>query len=190
MNKAILVLFCSLNLSISYGQSDSAYYSLFKKQNLAYELAGHSRSLFSINYERSICNFKNTFFIALRTGGGITPPITINEKKQKPIYCVPVVASLYAGKKHHYLSFGVGYNASFGYNATDSSTNPPTIYQSFESAFIVRMGYRYCDKSGFIVEAYPILQWTNNPSNDFAVGFGLAFGYSYNNLFKAIKGEE
>jgi hypothetical protein len=80
-----------------------------------------------------------------------------------------------AGNKKHFAQLGVGYTAAFGKDGVDSTTRPPTISQKFESAFMISLGYRYMGQ-GIVIQAFPLLQWTNNPGSPFSILFGFVIG--------------
>lgn len=172
MNNKILYCFIIhyvlFSWQILYGQER------IDKNLMTAEVSGHSQSLFSVNYER-IFRLNPHFLYALRTGVGYTPGLTIRTEKHKGTLTIPLVYSLLAGTRKHYIQLGVGYTAAFGQDYVDSTTTTPTIHQKFESAFILSLGYRYM-WNGFVGQVYPLFQWTNNPTNRFSVGGGLSIG--------------
>jgi hypothetical protein len=168
-------LFLSVKL---YCQSATAPVG-YQKNAITVEALGHSRGLVSINYERLFKPQGDNILFSIRTGVGYTPGINIGSKRLKGSAYVPLVLSLLAGKKSHFAQFGLGYTAAFGHDFVDSTTSPPTIYQKFESAYIVSLGYRYMNNHGMVAQIYPLLQWTNNPTSKFAVGFGLSIGETF-----------
>jgi hypothetical protein len=168
-NSAIfsLLFFCQ----ILYGQEN------IDKNLMTVEVFGHSQSLFSVNYER-IFKLSPHLLYTLRTGIGYTPGLTIKDERHKGTLTIPFVFSLLAGTKKHYAQLGVGYTAAFGQDYIDSTTTTPTIHQKFESSYILSFGYRYM-WNGFMGQAFPLLEWTNNPSSRFSVGFGVALGMTF-----------
>lgn len=171
----ILFLFPSVRL---YCQS-AAVPVEYPKNDITVEALGHSRGLISINYERFFKPQMNNFIFSTRTGVGYTPGINIGSKRLKGSAYVPLVLSALVGKKNHFAQVGVSYTAAFGHDFVDSTTSPPTIYQKFESAYIVSLGYRYMSYHGIVAQIYPLLQWTNNPTSKFAVAFGLSIGETF-----------
>jgi len=167
-----LFLFLSIRM---YCQSATAPVS-YQKNAIAVEALGHSRSLISVNYERFLKPQMKNFLFSFRTGIGYTPGTDIGSKRLQGAAYVPLVLSALVGNKKHFAQFGLGYTAAFGHNFVDSTTSPPTIYQKFESAYIISLGYRYMNYHGVMIQLYPLLQWTNNPTDKFAVGFGLSIG--------------
>lgn len=145
------------------------------KNAIIVEGLGHSRALIALNYERIFYIEKEFIFYGIRTGIGYTPGINIRNERLKSSKYIPLLLSLNAGKKHNYAQLGIGYNAAFGHDFIDSTTTPASVYKKFESAFIISLGYRYMN-NGTIFQIYPLLQWRNNPSSKFAVGFGLSIG--------------
>lgn len=166
-------IFFLLYAQITYGQD-----SVKNKNSLTVEVAGYSRSLFSINYERLNKLSPNYFLYTIRAGIGYTPGANIKSERHKGTVTTPLVLSLLAGKKKHFAQLSIGYTASFGQDFIDSTTTTPTIYQKFESAYILSLGYRYM-RNGFVGQAFPLLQWTNNPSSKFSVGFGVSLGLTF-----------
>jgi len=150
------------------------------KNTVTAELFGHSRSLISVNYERLTKPFKEYFIFSLRTGIGYSPGLEVDEeRKLKGITAIPVVASLLVGGYDHYVQLGIGYTASFGEDYVDTTVNPEKVYQKFESAYIVSLGYRYMEVDGLTAQAYPMLVWSDNPSSKFSFSFGVALGYAF-----------
>ncbi|MDI3318387.1 hypothetical protein [Pinibacter soli] len=115
----------------------------------------------------------------LSSGLGFNPGSEYNGKKMKGTSFIPLTFYGLFGGKSSFAQLGVGYTAAFGPEFIDSTGSPPVIYKKFESAYIVSLGYRYMNKYGTILQGYPLLQWTNNPSNKFSFGFGFFFGFAF-----------
>lgn len=160
----------------SYSQNNTN--NNIDNNSVTVEVFGHSRSLFSVNYERLLKLPSDYFFCALRTGVGYSPWVNMNSGRHKGTLTVPAVLSLVVGKKKHYAQLCFGYSASFGEDFIDSTTTTPTIYQKFESTYSLSLGYRYM-WNGFVGQAYPLLQWTNNPSSKFSIGGGVSIGVTF-----------
>lgn len=176
-NMLLSFIYFFLFTEITYGQDIPKNIS-FKKNSLTAEIFGHSRSLLSSNYERLFKLSPNYLFYTVRTGVGYTPGVNIRLERHKGVFAIPLVFSLLAGKEKHFAQLSLGYAASFGEDFIDSTTTTPTIYQRFESAYSLSIGYRYMWNS-FIVQIFPLLQWTNNISNKFSAGFGLSMGLAF-----------
>lgn len=139
---------------------------------------GYSRGIIFVNYER-IFKKQNNLIYTIGSGVGYTPGLKESDNRQKGSVYLPLFFSMLIGKQNNYLQVGMSYTAAFGPNYIDSLSVPPTIYRKFESAYIFSIGYRYFHRNGAIVQAYPLLQWTNNPSTKFSLGFGLAIGGAF-----------
>ncbi len=146
---------------------------------LLVEVFGHSSSLFSANYEKILVLPLSSHFCSFRAGIGYSPGITIGSNRHKGVITTPLVFSLLFGKKKNYVQLGIGYTSAFGENWIDSTTTNPTIYQKFESAYILSLGYRYIWKA-FTFQIYPLVEWTTNPSSRFSIGGGISLGNSLN----------
>jgi hypothetical protein len=163
---------------LTYCQTDSSSRN-FQHQAIFVGGLGHSRGLFSVNYE-FLFRLRNPFFLlTFSTGIGYTPGINVNNEKLRGTVYIPGVVSAVIGKKNHFLQLGAGYTAGFGQGYIDSISRPSVIYQQYESAYIVSAGYRYMNRHGTIVQLYPLFQWTNNPSDRFAVSFGFFIGQRF-----------
>jgi len=165
---------CLLIYQVLLSQTGSTDTS-FKKNSVFVEVFGHNRGLFSVNYERLFRLTGDFIFYSARTGVGYTPGMDIKDKHLGGSIYLPIVFSVLAGNKAHYAQLGASYTVAFGHDFIDSTTYPPTVYQKFESAYIISLGYRYM-RRGFMAQLFPLLQWTNNPSSKFTVGFGLSIG--------------
>ena len=146
-------------------------------QSVLLEFSGLNAGLWSINYERTILHLGKYATFCARSGIGHVPGYEASSNKWiNGIWTVPIIISAFIGNKRHHLILGCSYTASFSSNQIDSSNSPPTIYKRFESAFIIRAGYRYASKRGIIIEAYPVWLLTKNEANYFFTGFGASFG--------------
>lgn len=169
-----VLIFFFLN-QFSYGQSGDTVRTTCRNAFLG-ELGGNSRSLMSLNYERLFSlSHETPFYFSLRTGVGYTPGS--EDRKIKTTVSVPLVASLLVGvADKHFMHFALGYTASFGNDAIDSTYSPPRHYQKYERAYIVRLGYRFMERKNVLVEAAPVAIWTNNPTSKFEWSFGIGLG--------------
>src|ERR1044071_5435022 len=75
-------VFCCQPL-FSSAQKDTARRPQFKKHEIFMELAGHSRSIFSLNYQHLLFNLNNGVFLTLRSGIGYTPGLVVRNIKRK-----------------------------------------------------------------------------------------------------------
>jgi len=174
----IIIVLCLFSIKPVFSQI-GVNRNTFYKNSIFCELIGHSRSLLSVNYEKISNLYENVFFYTSRLGIGYTPGLKIKSEKHSGTISVPAVLSLLVGKKNSYAQLGVGYAASFGQDFVDSTSTPPSIYQKFESSYTISIGYRYMDSNGLVAQIYPLLQWTNNSSSKFNVGFGLSIGVAF-----------
>ena len=167
------ILMSSISL---YGQDSS----LNRKNKNAFtiEVAGHSRGLISVNYERMFFTPVKYIFYGVRTGVGYVPGMNIRDKRHKGTVTVPLVFSLLVGKKKSYVQLSLGYASSFGHDFIDSTTTTPTVYQKFESVYTIGLGYRFI-WNDFVAQAYPMLQLTSNYYSRFSVGFGVSIGSTF-----------
>lgn len=145
------------------------------KNTVFTEFLGPARSIISANYERIFCFSNAHFLYTFRTGIGYVPGSTESRTPHKGTVTIPVVASLLAGGKAGYAQLGIGYSYSFGDSYTDSTVNPPQVFQKYEPAYSLSMGYRYMGHN-IVAQAFPMLLWTNNPTNRFSVSFGFSIG--------------
>jgi hypothetical protein len=143
------------------------------------EILGHGRGFGSANYERMFTFTNKHFLYSFRIGAGYTPGFTSsNNKRRQGVVSFPLVASLMAGGKLGYAQLSVGYSYSFGESYIDSTATPPHIFQKYEPAYTISFGYRFIGTgvTNITVAAFPMLMWTNNPSNRFSVGGGVFIG--------------
>lgn len=174
MSKYLVVILLLFSFQ-SFGQSDTGNGEVNKLNVGSAEFFGHSRSLISANYERIFKSSNEHLLYSLRAGIGYTPGAEIKGVQHKGITTLPVVASVLAGGKGHYAQLGLGYSYSFGESYIDSTVNPPQMFQKHEPAFSLSLGYRYLGQN-IVVQAYPMLVWTNNPTKRFSFGFGVSVG--------------
>ena len=175
MSRYILVV--SLLFSIqSFGQVTSD--STVIKNTVFAEFLGPARSIISANYER-IFRFSNAHFLyTFRTGIGYVPGSTESRTPHKGTITIPLVASLLTGGKAGYAQLGIGYSYSFGDPYTDSTVHPPQVFQKYEPGYSLSLGYRYMGNN-IVAQAFPMLLWTNNPTNRFSVSFGFSIGTTF-----------
>jgi hypothetical protein len=148
---------------------------LYNRQTIFWELGGHARGEVTLNYERLFKGpFKNTLW-TLRTGFGIMPPVS--ERNIPPVYSVPAVATFLWGRKHM-VNLSVGWTASWSKPAIDSSVLPHVIFQKFESAYIVTLGYRFMKYDNVMFLVGPTFLMTNNP-NKFQWSYDFTVGYAF-----------
>ena len=167
---------CLLLSQISKGQG-SMNSIKFDRNTLTFEVFGHSRSIFSLNYER-LFKLSPYSSYTFRTGIGYVPGDSIRLVRHKGTVTIPLVLTTLVGKKKNYLQLSAGYSASFGESYIDSTYTLPQIHQKFESAFIVSLGYRRMSED-LVIQIFPLLQWTNNPTSKFGFGFGFSIGFPF-----------
>jgi hypothetical protein len=155
---------------------DKPVFSQPIKQSVFYELGGNSRSFLSANYERLI-PLKDYAYVCFRTGIAYNPGSDSGRIKGEG--SIPLVISILAGKGSNFLEFGLGYTASFGKPYIDSSSSPQITYKSYESAYIIRLGYRFMKMKNFMIEAAPVYIWAKNLPNNYQLSFGLSLGYAF-----------
>lgn len=172
-----IFLFFLLDNHIAFGQ-DVTKNNFVDRNSFTVEVFGHCRSIFSANYERLFNISPNYYFYTVRTGIGYSPGVNIGSERIKSTVTVPFVFSILAGRKQNFAQLSASYAASFGHDFIDSTIAPPAIYQKFESAYSLSLGYRYM-WNDFVAQAFPLIQWTNNPSAKFSVGFGVSLGMTF-----------
>ena len=151
--------------------------NFYNQQTIFCEVGGHTRSLLSVNYERLFKGpVKNTLW-SVRTGIGIAPGES--ERDIPSVTSVPVVLSLLIGKTRHFVDLSVGWTASWGKDKIDSSQRPPQVYQKFESAYVLTLGYRFMKIDNVMFEGAPTVLWTNNPGEKFQWSFTIIVGYAF-----------
>lgn len=165
-----------LFIKVVNGQ-DAAKDSVLARNTFTTEIFGHGQGIISLNYER-IFVASPRFLFTLRSGVGFTPGVTVKNVKQKGVLSIPIVCSFLYGKKESYFQLSAGYTADFGPAFIDSAFNPPDIHQKYQANYIISAGYRYM-WNGFVGQAYPLIQWTNNPSNRFFIGGGVSLGVTF-----------
>ncbi|MDI3318349.1 hypothetical protein [Pinibacter soli] len=174
------VLMLSLFASRDCNAQSGSKYGMPLKQDVFFGCLGHNRGIISVNYERKIYASKpQTFFYNLSTGVGYTPGGKSYDKQIPGSCYVPLTMYCLVGKKASFAQIGIGYTAAFGPDFVDSTGAPPVIHKKFESAYTLSLGYRYMNKYGTIIQGYPLLQWTDNPSNEFSIGFGIFLGFAF-----------
>ena len=148
------------------------------KQSLFCEVAGSSRSIISLNYERIFYIPKvENLYLSIRTGLGYTPGI--KSKNLKGTTSVPATVSFLYGRKH-FVVLGIDYTSTFGQDFVDTTYTPAKLYLKYESSIILNLAYRYMQYKGVMFEITPVsLIWTNNPSSKFIWGFGFGVGYAF-----------
>ena len=167
------ILLITLLTVISF---DEPAFSQPIKQSVFYELGGNSRSFLSANYERLI-PIKTSGYVSFRTGFAYDPGSDSGRIKGES--SIPLVISFWAGKGSNFLEFGVGYTASFGKPYIDSTSAPPITYKSYESAYVIRLGYRFMKIKSFMIEAAPAYIWAKNLPNNYQLSIGLSLGYAF-----------
>ncbi|PKF73502.1 hypothetical protein CW752_14105 [Chryseobacterium sp. PMSZPI] len=170
MKKILFLTFC-MSISLLFSQE--------RKNVVALEFVGHSRALFSANYERLFSfNEDSKILFSARTGVGRSPGYEVHGEHFKGVTSLPVVLSALYGKKH-FIQAGVGYTALFSEDFIDTSLNPNVVYKKFESNVSVSLGYRLMLDSGLVCQAYPMIVFRDNPQKKFEVSFGVGIGYSF-----------
>jgi len=172
MKKLILVFIIIINQTV-FGQSDND----FNKNAIYYDVMGHTRNIFNINYERTIYKINDYFYINVRTGIGYTSgKVEEQDIRFNSMTTIPNVMLLQIGKKNHFANIGIGYSMTFASNLKDDRTTPTIIYPRFDSAYSFSIGYKFTFK-GLIMQAYPVYIIPKNDDNE--VSFGLSFGYTW-----------
>ncbi|MEZ4854007.1 hypothetical protein [Flavobacterium sp.] len=166
----LILFFCQR----TFCQSDS----LSCKSAFYFEVLGHTRSLVSLNYEKTIFSINDKISLNTRIGVGYNSSGR-NDKDEKLNNTVffPSVFLIQFGKKTHFINMGLGYSLAFSRNLTDNSINPPYHYPRFESAYSLSIGYKF-QKDHLFVQFYPVLINTINTKNK-EISAGLSFGFAW-----------
>jgi|GEM_PF-5617178 len=172
----MILFFCAIHAYSALGQ-ETHIPDLYSRQVIFWEIGGHTRGLLSVNYERLFKGpFRNSLW-SLRTGVGISPGES--DRDIPSITSVPAVASLMVGRRRHFVVLSVGWTASFSRDKIDSTQKPPMVYQQFEPAYVVTLGYRLMKIDNVMFEAAPTVLWTNNPTRKFQWSFTLIVGFAF-----------
>lgn len=149
--------------------------------NLFVEIGGHSRSLYSANYEHKFNTSHKYLAFSARLGVGYTPGTGERDKGTytKSGITIPFVLSTLVGSRNHFAQVGVSYTPSFGNTFLSVGGKSSIKYQDYESAYIISCGYRYVDVGGFNLQVFPALVFTNNLSRRFGFLFGIGAGWSW-----------
>jgi hypothetical protein len=145
------------------------------------EVGGHSRSLYSVNYEHVFSTkFKYIYFTS-RIGIGYTPGAGNRDKGtySKPGVTVPIVFFTLLGRNSHFAQLGIGYTPSFGETFTGVKSTGPVVHMAYESAFSTSLGYRFVDVGGVTAQIFQTAIWTNNPSQKFGYIIGMGIGWNW-----------
>jgi hypothetical protein len=146
-----------------------------------FEFAGHSETIFSVNYERFFTKENRNLIYLLSIGIGVSPSTGDNENEENPpsTTTIPVVGGILYGK-NHFAQIKFGYTPVFSKDFVDTSLNPNVVYKKFQSDFSLSIGYRFMPKKdGIVVQGYPIFIWSNNPTEKFKINFGVSLGYAF-----------
>jgi hypothetical protein len=166
----VFLFFCS---QVSFCQQEEGAY----KDALYLEVLGHTRSIISLNYEKSIVTFKDNLSLNARIGLGYNSSgRNLNNEKLNNTVFVPSVLLIRYGKKSHYVNMGLGFSAAFSRNLTDNSINPPYNYPRFESAYSLSVGYIFL-RNNLFIQVYPVFINTINTKNK-ELSAGLSFGFA------------
>lgn len=169
--KKIFVLIFLISYCLVFSQE--------RKNVVGLEVIGHSRAIFSANYERLFyLNEENNILYSVRAGFGRNPGYDVHGEHFKGVTSVPIVFSALYGKKH-FLQVGLGYTALFSEDFIDTSVNPNLVFQKFESNVSLSLGYRLMLDTGLVCQAYPMIVFRDNPQKKFEVSFGVGIGYSF-----------
>lgn len=174
--KLLNTLFLILFTQMIFGQSNDS----FEKNAIYYDLLGHTRSILSVNYERTIFSLNDYFHVNVRTGIGYEGGKVegVNGEKNRRVNTrttFPNVLMLQIGKKYHFVNLGVGYSMTFASNLKDDSVIPATYSPRFDSAYSFSVGYRLMYEK-LIIQVYPVLI-NSKKSNDSEISLGISFGY-------------
>lgn len=172
LNTIFLILFTQM----VFGQSNDS----LKKNAIYYEVLGHTRSILSVNYERTIFSLNDYFHVNVRTGIGYEGGKVegVNGEKNRRVNTrttIPNVLLLQIGKKYHFVNLGIGYSMTFASNLKNDRVIPATYSPRFDSAYSFSVGYRFMT-SNVVLQAFPLLINSKN-SDDNKISFGISIGY-------------
>lgn len=171
--KLIIVTIIIIFSQKTYCQSEED----FKKNLIYYDLLGHTRSIFSLNYERNILKISNFSHVNIRTGFGIEGGYKIEGEKYNSSKTIPSAINLLIGKKHHFINLSAGYSMTFTKGLIDESVNPNRIFPRFDSAISFGLGYRFMYE-GVVVEVYPV-RIKPKDAEKYEKSLGLIFGFTF-----------
>lgn len=171
MKKLFVLFFFSLNTVFSQDMN--------KKNTLSLAALGHAETIISAHYERLFAfNDINKLYGSVGMGIGRNPGYTVYGKEFSGMTTLPIVASLFYGKKH-FIHLKIGYIPIFSENFIDTSLNPSLVYKKFESDFSVSLGYKLMLSDGITLQFYPVAIVRNNPNQNFLMSFGIEMGGSW-----------
>ncbi len=171
--KKIILIFIIITNQVIFGQSDNN----FKKNAIYFDVMGHTRNIFNLNYERTIYKISDYFYINARTGVGYTSgKVEEQNLRFNSMTTIPNVILLQIGKKNHFANIGIGYSMTFASHLKDDRTIPTIFYPRFDSAYSISIGYKFTIHN-IIMQVYPVYIIPKNEDNE--VSFGISFGYTW-----------
>ena len=169
-------------------QTDSDSITLNKNTIFA-EIFGSSGSQMSIQYDRIIKTFHNSY-LNLNIGFGYLPSL---QSDLNPIYGIPLALNWTSGLKQHHFETGLGLTYGNGTVQIRDSLSPKNKLESYVGIYAtLRIGYKYQNPNGplfFRVGLTPMLKIYRLSrrefySSPFALGnflpsVGIGLGYSF-----------
>ncbi len=143
----------------------------FSKNSIYYDAFGHTRSLYSLNYERSIFQIYNKIHLNGRIGIGYYKYSTNADIVTDIATIIPAVGLIEYGSKSHFVNLGIGYSASFIKKKMDSEI------PNFDFAFSYSIGYKYMDIDGLFIQIYPVIIQPKISEREMSGGISLGFSW-------------
>ncbi len=173
MKKIIFILCLFFSLSASAQSADTV--RILPKNAIYFELLGNG-ILGSINYERMFRQ-KGTWRIAGRIGLGGYPAILNRPSPWHVI--VPTELLFLKGRKNRFLELGVGLTTGLVWYT--ENINSTEYHEQFVAVPMLRIGYRYQSKNGFVFRAGLLGIFGFNPNRKIAAApwLGFSFGKSF-----------
>lgn len=149
-----------------------SYSQNFTKNSIYYDAFGHTRSPFSLNYERSICKIYKGFHLNGRIGIGFYKYYDTQKDIVTDIATIfPAVALLEYGKKNHFVNIGFGYSNSFIKKIRNSEV------PRFDVAYSISVGYKFINDYGLFVQIYPSVIYPKISQKELGAGISLGFSW-------------
>ena len=128
--------------------SNSLFSQSFAKNAVYYDFMGHTRSNYSLNYERYLFKIHKNFHLNIRTGIGHYKYYNYDNFVTANAVIFPTAVMLEYGKQNHFFNIGSGYSLSF-INRKMESEIP-----KFDSANSLTIGYKYITETGWFFQIY------------------------------------
>ncbi|WP_445710536.1 hypothetical protein [Flavobacterium sp.] len=140
-NKILVFIIISLASNNLLSQS-------FPKNAVYYDFMGHTRSTYSLNYERYLFKIYKDLHLNARTGIGHYKYYNYENYVTANAVIIPTAAVLEYGKQNHFFNISGGYSASF------IKMKPESKLPRFDSAYSLSIGYKYITDTGWFFQIY------------------------------------